>query len=207
MTMIVGIHLGEYIIVAADKREVTMFNNIVVDINSDNVEKLIEWNGGIITGNGYVPLLNELKDHIAANEISDTSIILDYANTTVANLPLNQAGWKKQTNWMFSYITQLDNRLVTRLSFVTSSEINGTHMLMPMSSTIWAKLPDLNERIKELNNQLKPLKSWNEFHSNLSYHVSKLEILFKYASTVDQTISRDFSYFVQSHHGFRKLFN
>ncbi|EGR2919272.1 hypothetical protein DMW38_23915 [Vibrio parahaemolyticus] len=72
MTMIVGIHLGEYVIVAADKREVTMLGDVVINVTSDAVEKLIEWNGGVVTGNGYVPLLSQLKNHLATNEITHT---------------------------------------------------------------------------------------------------------------------------------------
>ncbi|EJE4163731.1 hypothetical protein M3916_003889 [Vibrio parahaemolyticus] len=206
MTMIVGIHLGEYILVAADKREVTMLGDIVMNVTSDEVEKLIEWNGGVITGNGYVPLLSDLKDYLATNEITHTDQILDYANAAVLNLPESQAQWKKQTNWMFSYLSQVDGQLTTRLGYVTSSKVDGIHMFEPMSATIWAKLPDLDERIELLNEQLLPLDELEQIRDNLAHHVSLLRSLFEYAATVDETVCKDFSYFVQSHHGFSQLF-
>ncbi|EHU4933588.1 hypothetical protein KY890_002967 [Vibrio vulnificus] len=206
MTMIVGIHLGEYVIVAADKREVTMLGDVVINVTSDAVEKLIEWNGGVVTGNGYVPLLSQLKNHLATNEITHTGQILEYANSTTANLPDTQANWKNQTNWMFSYLSEVGGELVTRLGFVTSANIDGTHMLEPMTSTIWAKLPDLDDRIKELNDQLVPLDDLEQIGENLDHHVSLLKGLFEYAAAVDNTVCKDFSYFVQSHHGFSKLF-
>ncbi|OCH19093.1 hypothetical protein [Aliivibrio logei] len=206
MTMIVGIHLDDYVIVAADKREVMMLGDVVVNVISNKVEKLIEWNGGVITGSGYVPLLNDLKYYLAENEVNHTGQLLDYANTAASNIALNQASWKKQTNWMFSYLSQIDDQRVTRLGYVMSSKVDGTHMLKPMSATIWAKLPDIDTRIKDLNSQLLPLDSLDQIKENLDYHVSMLKGLFEYAATVDKTVCKDFSYFVQSHHGFSQLF-
>lgn len=47
MTMIIALHLGAYVIVAADKRETYQVNGEVVSILSDDVQKLIEWHGGV----------------------------------------------------------------------------------------------------------------------------------------------------------------
>ena len=61
MTMIIGVNLGEYVIIAADCREAFMCDGEVISIISDEVDKFVKWNGGIITGCGYVPLLADLK--------------------------------------------------------------------------------------------------------------------------------------------------
>lgn len=205
--MIVGINLGNYIIVAADKRQVMKVGDVIVGIVSDNVEKLIEWNGGIITGNGYVPLLDDLKNWLSKTKINSTTEVLEFANDAVLSLPSSQSEWRKQTNWMFSYITKNEQgKFVTRIGFVKSSDINGINLLKPMHSTIWASLPNLDEKIKNLNSELLPLNSLEELPSNLNYHVEKLRDLFDYASTVDQSVSKQFSYYFQSHHGFSQLF-
>lgn len=56
MTMIVALHLGAYALVAADKRETYQINGEVVSVVSDDVQKLIEWRGGVATGSGYFPI-------------------------------------------------------------------------------------------------------------------------------------------------------
>ena len=49
MTMLVGMNLGSYILIASDRRETNMLNGKVVKVISDNVDKLIEWNGMVDT--------------------------------------------------------------------------------------------------------------------------------------------------------------
>ncbi|EHK4786510.1 hypothetical protein [Vibrio parahaemolyticus] len=48
MTMIVGLHLGDYVLVAADKRETYVVNGQVVSVISDEVNKLVNWGAGVL---------------------------------------------------------------------------------------------------------------------------------------------------------------
>ncbi len=64
MTMIVGMSLGDFVLVASDRRQVHMTNGVVDYVESDSVNKIIECPLGFITGSGYVPLLNEFKNEL-----------------------------------------------------------------------------------------------------------------------------------------------
>lgn len=201
MTMIVGINLGEYIIVAADRREVLMEDGKVISIISDQINKFVEWNGGIITGCGYVPLLRDLKSYLQTTEITNTNQIIALTKQAVSDLPLHDASWKKQTHWMFNYIAETENGFQCRLGYIKSTAPDEVHMLNTMTATIWAKLPDIDAQIKKLNTSLKPLLSQNKFKDNFDYHLNLLEKLFSYAATVDQTVSTDFNYYIQLRDG------
>jgi hypothetical protein len=68
--MLVGIHAGDSVWLAADKRAVYKEGNTVVSVVSDDVDKLVEWSGGYITGNGYVDLIDKLKSKIRITGVS-----------------------------------------------------------------------------------------------------------------------------------------
>ncbi|WP_202741471.1 hypothetical protein [Acinetobacter sp. 'aerobic (ED)'] len=61
MTMLVLLSHKDNVILAADKREVFFHDEIRFDVISDEVNKILSWNGGYISGCGYVPLLDKIK--------------------------------------------------------------------------------------------------------------------------------------------------
>lgn len=111
MTMIVGIHLGDYILVAADKRETYVVNGRVVSVISDKVNKLVNWGGGLVTGSGYVPLLSELKSKLSQVNITTTDQILDLAKDISESSIEQPEYWRATTNWMFSYVADTPSGL------------------------------------------------------------------------------------------------
>ncbi|WP_415721710.1 hypothetical protein [Photobacterium ganghwense] len=205
MTMIVGIHLGDYVIIAADRREVFIDGGKVSSVISDEVDKFVKWNGGIITGCGYVPLLSELKKHLKHTEITSTNQIVALTKRVVSDLPINASIWRQQTHWMFSYISGSEVGPQCRLGYIRSEVPDEIHLLYTMRATIWAKLPDIEQRIDTLNAALKPLSRTYDFEENVAYHLGLLKELFLYASTVDETVSKDFNYYIQAYNGDERL--
>lgn len=201
MTMIVGINLGEYVIVAADRREVFIENGQVASIISDDIDKLVKWNGGVITGCGYVPLLSDLKNYLKRSEIINTDQIVALTKQVVFDLPVHASIWKQQTHWMFTYVTDSYSGSQCRLGYIKSGAPEDVHMLHTMKATIWAKLPDIEQRLEALNNALKPLSSPEEFEANFAYHSGLLKELFSYASAVDETVSENFNFYIQTREG------
>lgn len=195
--MIVALNLGEYTIIAADKREVSIENGKVVSITSDNVEKIIEWNGGVVTGSGFVPLLMDLKESMVSVNISNTDTIISLAKQSLAKLPQNQSNWKDQTNWAFTYITIVDDAPKCRIAYIEAKAINDVRTLENMNVLLWAKLPDINIQREKLIKSLKPLTNASKFKENIEYHLSLIHNLFKYAATVDTTVCAQYSYFIQ----------
>jgi|GEM_PF-1218163 len=201
MTMIVGINLGGYIIIAADRREVFMEDGKVTSIISDEIDKFVKWNGGIITGCGYVPLLRDLKSYLETTEITNTDQIVALTKQAISDLPPHATSWIKQTHWMFNYIAGTESGTQCRLGYIKSIKPDEINILNEMTATIWAKLPDIDIQMEKLNSSLKPLLSENEFKDNFDYHLNLLNKLFSYAATVDQTVSSSFNYYIQLRHG------
>ncbi|USI29244.1 hypothetical protein ACD631_02560 [Alteromonas macleodii] len=201
MTMIVGINLDKYIIVAADRREVSIVNGEVASIRSDEVNKFVQWNGGIITGCGYVPLLSYLKESLKSTDIANTNQIVSLTKKVLADNPHIAKEWKSQTNWMFNYLTAGDKRNECRLGFISSDSPDEVRMLYPYHSTIWAKLPDLENRILNLNKSLMPLKEGDDFSENFEYHLRLISELFEYGASVDMTVCNEFDFYLQHCNG------
>jgi hypothetical protein len=100
--MLVGIHAGDSVWLAADKRAVYKEGDKIVSVISDEVVKLVEWSGGYITGNGYVDLIDKLKKKISSTSVSSTTQILEMTNSLsneLKGMPLN---FIKQTRWVIT---------------------------------------------------------------------------------------------------------
>lgn len=197
MTMIVGLNLGTYTIVAADKREIYIENGEIKSIVSDDVEKIIEWNGGIVTGSGFVPLLMDLKESMASENINNTNKIVSLAKASLNKLPRDQSLWEDQTNWVFTYVTEVDDAPKCRIAYIEAKQINDVRVLEDMNVLLWAKLPDIKEQTKKLRESLKPLVDIANFKENIEYHLSLINNLFQYAATVDNSVCANYSFFIQ----------
>lgn len=74
-------------------------------------------------------------------------------------------------------------------------------MFHEMRATVWAKIPDLEGKKAELNSSLKPLSSSQQFQENLEYHLQLVNQLFEYGAKHDDSVSKEFDYFVQLRNG------
>jgi len=192
MTMIVGMSLGDYVLVASDRRQVCVVNGEVHHVESDSVNKIIECPIGFITGSGYVPLLNEFKNELKSRSIGNTDEILEIAKEVSNRVPPELDSWEKQTNWMFTYVASNETGNTPRIAIIEAKSYSAIRILDDMSATIWAKLPDLGVKIKELNGQLKPADQFSSIEESASYHVSLLKELFEYGEKFDPTVCSSF---------------
>ncbi len=198
MTMIVALHLGSYVLIAADKRETYQVNGKVVSIISDEVQKLIEWPCGVATGSGYVPLLHDFKTKLRNSDIANTDEIAEIARECSRNLPPDQRDWKKTTNWLFTYLTDGPRGLITRVAFIKSESPEKIGILEEYKSIIWAKMPDYENQLSKLNLLLKPEQDLSNLSESLSYHIDILKPLYSYVSTVNPSVSAQFECFVHA---------
>ena len=197
MTMIVALHLKAFVLVAADMRETYLVNGEVVSVLSDEIQKLVEWSGGIATGNGYVPLLNDFKRKLSESHITSTDEIAEIARSCSHNLPASQSAWKQSTNWLFTYITDGPCGLTTRVAFIKSQSLEGVNVLEEGQSIIWANLPDYEEQLARLNGLLQPQVDLSDLESSLTYHLKILRDLFAYgaSASVNKSVSKNFQCF------------
>lgn len=194
MSMIVGINLIDYAIMAADKREVLIENGNIQSVRSDEVQKIIAWGGGFITGSGYVPLLGDLKELISNSKISNTDQIVKLAQQSVLRLPESMGYWKNQTNWMFTYSSEVSGNKAVRVAQIESRSPDQIRLLHEMHSTVWAKLPNLDAKIKELTAMLKHSSEFSNLTESIQYHLNLLPNLFQYGSEADKSVCKGYNY-------------
>jgi len=199
--MIVGMSIGDFVLVASDRRQVCMINGVVDHVESDSVNKIIECPIGFITGNGYVPLLNEFKNELKHRTIENTNEIQEIASELSRRIPPGLEEWEQRTNWMFTYVAATDMGNIPRIAIVEAKDYSKIRILNDMSATIWAKLPNLSERINELNSKLRSVSEFLSIELAVSHHVSLLKELFEYGEEVDPTVCSEFDVCIQLQDG------
>ena len=111
MTILIALNLGELAIITADKKEVLINNGIIYPLNEE-ANKIIDTGIGLITGSGYVSLLNRVKSTVLHETITDTdqilSIIFKGRRAIQDNNSVSESDKCEllgKTGWLLSYRT------------------------------------------------------------------------------------------------------
>jgi hypothetical protein len=204
MTLVAGLHLGELVIIAADKREVKMRDNVIISKN-DNVEKIISAGIGLITGSGFVNLLQSVKEDIKNSTITDTDQIFDIIQRRREELRSYSLGDKevteadiRQTGWLFSYRTVDDNNLpLLRLAIIHQSLGDTIGLYEEGKATAIAPFDSNEEEVKRLSEnltkQLKTTKKIPDLSDTLNYHIPLLQQLFLQVAEVCESVCEEFN--------------
>jgi len=122
VTFLATIHAKEYAIIAADKMEVAIIGSGFVPVRRD-VDKIIYTGIGLMTGSGYVTLLDEVKTAVSGTDITHTDQILGIIKEkrliirSNPHLPENQkSDFLTNTGWLFTYYTVVDNKPTIRVA-------------------------------------------------------------------------------------------
>lgn len=113
MTIAFGIDLNSYAILAADTR--TTYDVFGTPYYDDESPKVQSTTMGLITGAGFLPLLDAVKGRLAHETITHTSRLLSIILEETSRIReewqkhLQIETWIEQTGWIFSYSTILDN--------------------------------------------------------------------------------------------------
>ena len=119
MTIAIGINLGLYAILAADTR--TTYHKPGIPFYDDNSSKVQKTAMGLITGAGFCPALDSVKNRLETEQITNTdavlSIIKEESKKTQQTWQTHPQihSWMEQTGWIFSYTTLLNNQPLLRL--------------------------------------------------------------------------------------------
>ena len=191
MTMIVAINTGDASIVAADKRQTYMRNNTPVYIDSDNINKFIQWNGGFITGSGYVEVLDELKTRLAQKDIQLTDQILELVSD-IDRLEHIDTAKKMVTNWMITYFSEVDGNVLSRIAMLKPGQKEGLTMLNDGACSVWLDHPISTELMDNVSKSIKPLSSFSEPKKAFDYYMQILRDLFIQGAEIKETVSASF---------------
>lgn len=133
MTCILVAHLGDEVIIAADKRVTHIAQDGVKTPCGDTEEKIVRTEVGVITGAGSLAMLDPVKSLVRDHGFNSPDDVLDlilrvresFSEIHVRS-PRLQADLA-ETSWMFTYPTVVDDQSVTR--FVYYHQQHGAESL------------------------------------------------------------------------------
>ncbi len=205
MTLIAGMNLGSYAIVAADTRLSYYINDVFG--YRDDAEKIRNIDPGIISGAGLASLLDAVKERLDDDALGIIDRIADLVRGEVAYARQQQyakdprvAEAIDMTAWMFTYVGAPDpndvSTAVLRLALTVPSEdhwlasvaVNDVWLLPPTGTTedhfwTWKRL---------LKENLRPLTKGEDFQENLKHHVRVIGELMQSVSAVNQGVAPTF---------------
>lgn len=138
MTIAIGINLGSYAILAADTR--TTYHRFGMPFYDDNSSKVQKTMMGLITGAGFLPLLDSVKRKLATEQITNTervlSIITEEREKTLQAWRIHSQidSWVEQTGWIFSYTALLNNEPTLRVGIFHPSINKETYVTYEVGS-------------------------------------------------------------------------
>jgi hypothetical protein len=208
MTLILGMNLGSYVLLAADTR-VSWYPPGQPMQYHDEREKIRRTRMGIMTGMGLVNLLDSVKERFDEEDPLHTDRLRQIIVEERDALP---PGWMQsprvkqavehETCWMFSYVgaDDLDNatpesvRLRLALSHPHDEyqlriyPPNSGGMGFPVGVT-----EDLADEIQQaLNDALQPLENFSNFETNLRHHVGVAAFMIRVVAKINDTVSPTF---------------
>ncbi|MFV5378724.1 hypothetical protein [Acinetobacter pittii] len=172
---------------AADNRAVYMKNGKVSHVVSNNIKKIIEWNGGYISGSGSADILENVKAFAAKNPINSIYQIIDYLEHYKAQNIIDEY-WLNTTHLTAIYLTDAGDRAI-----YINAHTEEPRALDDSSVLILVKDVD-TQKFEEL------IKA--EFHEagfNIENVIEILRSLFKFVSEKNETVSSTFDFAFQNY--------
>ena len=203
MSLVVGLHLGNLAIIAADKRVVSMYGQTMI-VDHDEAEKIINAGIGYVSGSGIVELLDLVKEALADIEITHTDqirAIISRERDRFRSVHSANPEWAEQqikkTGWMFTYMTEAGGETVLRVALVHGAwNDDEIGLLYKGTAKVLVPVDGTAEEAQRLSDMLtQNLKTTDELPNlvaSISYHVPLLRVVFKYASEICETASETF---------------
>ncbi|AZF28169.1 hypothetical protein [Pseudomonas sp. R2-60-08W] len=114
MTLLIGVNLGAFALIASDKREIACVDGEIV-YSSDDADKIVSTKAGIIAACGAVDLLSPVKSRLAGMDVSNSDEILEVITSERQRFKTAEAGtpWASYalstTSWLLCYGTVDEN--------------------------------------------------------------------------------------------------
>ena len=199
VTAFIAINLGDIAIIAADKKEVFIQGDFVIPIH-ESANKIIDSGIGLMTGSGYVSLLQDVKDQVANCTIKSTDQILSLISAARQKLQEFHGVDEHQktknlctTGWLFTYLTSLNGERSLRVALFHPSlsttqisiiDVNRPKILFPS---------DINEAqaayySRQLSDHFMPVME-NKTDEALSINIGLILQIFSELSGVSQSVS------------------
>lgn len=212
MTIIISAHLGDCILIAADKR--AMFCDLEtggMQVHNDDEQKIGIWCRGAIAGSGETLLLDRIANHFMKIKTSDSQIkYVEFIYEEIQKRILEGVPQKIFLNniIIFSMFDGSKTRLYSmpiRQFFQTFKE-NGVEYIEPQLSEIkeWEvniacfNIPSDLSSLQIFQRQLKPMADFKTEEEFLAYYTENLKQIFAMHASIDPSVTTSFDLYLQS---------
>lgn len=212
MTMILAAHLGEYILIASDRRAMACdLQTGKMQISHDNEIKIKLWHKGAIAGSGEKVFLDRVTKHFEKAEDPPTQLNLIHTIYNELQIRINE-GIPKDCLMNNSVIFSLFNGTETYLYSIQIDQFfqtfieNGNEVIQPKINIIEPSDVDvacfnIPPDMSILQNFQQNLKSRNEFKNDMQYmlhYVNELKKVFAHQASIDPSVTSSFDVYFQS---------
>ncbi len=191
MTIALGIHFGNHILLAADTRITFYDSSGRVVRYKDDSKKITKTKMGLITGAGYAYLLDAVDARLAKKEVHNTDEILAIFGEECSNFDSKLI---ERTRWIFTYISPKSKEINLRLALYDPSvghkigifeEENKVLLIPPFEASEEVS----QELVDFLNKNIKSLNKFGAFSESISYHSALIGSLIKLIQPAFPSIS------------------
>ena len=212
MTMIISAHLGDCILIAADKRAMTCdLETGAMRLSHDDEQKIKLWCRGAIVGSGETIFLNRIaqyfiniqEDTIQLNQID--AIYDEIEKRVLEGVP------KKILLNNIVIFSMFDGSKTFLYSipiepFFYYFKENGIDVIRPCMHEIkeWDvdvacfNIPPDMSSLQEFQRHLKPMKFFNNSEEFMNYYIQNLKHIFATHASIDPSITTAFDLYIQS---------
>ncbi|ENV91314.1 hypothetical protein P7L54_19840 [Acinetobacter bereziniae] len=212
MTMIITAHLGDCILIAADKRAMSCnLETGQIKLANDNEQKIKLWNRGAIAGTGETIFLDRVADYFIQFKKDEYHLKqLDRIYDEIEKRMLEGIPPKVLYNncIMFSMFNGVETLLhsIPIEPFFHVIEKNDRKIIQPKVLTIKAydvdvtcfNLPPDMSNLQEFQRNLKALSDFTDEKEFVFYYIRHLKKIFATHAQVDPSITTSFDLYLQS---------
>lgn len=202
MTMIIAVNLGEYVVLAADKRTVMLGDDGLISyVVSDDTKKIVDCKSFGVTGMGFAEVLDDYKSMASEANVNSSDIFTSLAKKAyIKNLKTRNYNLSK-TKYLIAYKTELNNSLFVRVGVIEAD--NPNNLIIVDDIIILCEITKeenytlrsfLKENLKVPSERVA--NDPNLLSENIEYNKSLILKTFKSVSRPDNTVSPSMDFFV-----------
>lgn len=212
MTMIVAAHLGDCILIAADKRAMACdLETGTMRLSHDDEQKIKLWKRGVIAGTGETEFINRIADYFIQFEADGRPLKqMDAIYEEIEKRILE--GVPKEVLINNSLIFSIFDGVETLLylipiePFFKEIEKNGQKIIRPemhqirpygVDVTCFNIPPDMSS-LQNFQGNLRSLLSFDSELEFLAYYIEQLKHVFGVHAQIDPSITTSFDLYIQS---------
>ena len=209
--MIVTAHLGDCILIAADKRAMTCnIETGQLQLAHDQEQKIKQWTLGAVVGTGETVFLDRVADYFINYKVGHgnlqqmDAIQEELKKRIFEGIP---KGLLLHNTLIFTMFDGTKTRLysIPTAPFFDIFQKDGIEMIRPrmyeskkndVGVTCFNVPPDMNS-LQNFQQKMKPLQAFKEELDFIQYHIEQLKPIFATHASIDPSITTAFDLYIQ----------